>query len=209
MIISLINQKGGVGKTTLSLNIAHAFALDNKKVLLVDADTQQSALTWSEKRSSNLPFHVFALPTKTINREIQSFVKNYDFIIIDTSPRVTSVTESCVLASDLAIIPCQPSPYDVWASEESVKLVNKVKSVYKDNLKATFAINRKIVNTSIGRDVSEALTHMGVSVFKTTISQRVLFAEAAVNGMTVYDLEPEGKAAQEISKLVDEIKRTM
>jgi chromosome partitioning protein len=103
----------------------------------------------------------------------------------------------------LILIPVQPSPYDVWAAEEIVKIVGDVEG-FKDNLKTAFVISRKITNTVIGRDVAEALSGYEVPVLKSHISQRVAFAETAGEGKTVLETEPKGSASQEIITLTNE-----
>ncbi len=202
----MLNQKGGVGKTTLSVSIAHELARKNKPedVLLVDADPQQSALSWSEVRENKLPFAVIGMAKKSLHRDLPAIGKNYKHIIIDGPPRVTELARSCIMAADIIIIPCTPSPYDIWASEETVQLVKEA-SVYKENIKYFFTINRKIANTAIGRDVVDVLNNMEMKVLTSHICQRVIFAEAAASGKTVFDLEPESKASEEIEELVNEI----
>lgn len=116
MIISILNQKGGVGKTTLSIHISSTLALAGKKVLLIDADVQRSALDWASSRNSDPIFSVVGISTNTIHKEIQLLKQNYDFIIIDGPPRVYDVVRSAIAASDVIIIPVQPSPYDVWSA---------------------------------------------------------------------------------------------
>ncbi len=206
MIIGMLNQKGGVGKTTLSISVAHELARKNSPddILLVDADPQQSALNWSEVRESRLPFTVIGLAKKSLHRDLPAIGKNYKHIVIDSPPRVTELARSCIMASDIVIIPCTPSPYDIWASQETVQLVKEA-SVYKENLKYLFAINRKITNTAIGRDVVDILGNMGMDVLCSHVSQRVIFAEAAASGNTVFDLDSESKACEEIENLVSEL----
>jgi len=206
MIIGILNQKGGVGKTTLSTNIAHKLSElhPDENVMLVDADPQQSALSWVEARSDSPPFNVIGLASTTLHRDLPKMVSSYGYVVIDGPPRTTDLARSCIMASDLVIIPCTPSPYDVWASEETVKLLEEAK-IYKEKLKSVFVINRKITNTAIGRDVLEALEAFEIPTLATHVSQRVIFAEAAANGQTVLELEKHGKAAQEISCLVNEI----
>lgn len=204
MIIGVMNQKGGVGKTTLSISIAHKLSLLFPDVLVVDADPQQSSLNWSEMRNSKLPFTVIGFSKKSLHRDLPQIAKNYKHVVIDAPPRVTELARSCILASDCIIIPCTPSPYDVWASVEIVELIQEA-SVYKEKLKSAFVINRKIANTAISRDVADVLSKMDLPVLKTHISQRVIFAETAATGKTVFDIEPEGKAANEITSLVNEI----
>jgi chromosome partitioning protein len=206
MIIGILNQKGGVGKTTLSVNIAHELTRKNPnvKVLVVDSDPQQSALNWSEVREKSPPFDIIGFAKKSLHRDLPPIAANYEFIVIDGPPRVTELARSCIMASDIIIIPCTPSPYDIWASSETVALINESR-IYKEKLKSVFAINRRIINTAIGRDVAEALEDLKTPVLKSHVSQRVIFAESAASGMTVFDMEPEGKAAQEITNLVNEI----
>jgi chromosome partitioning protein len=206
MIIGILNQKGGVGKTTLSISIAHELARRGSadEVLVVDADPQQSSLSWSEVREGRLPFAVIGFSKKSLHRDLPPIAKNYKHVIIDGPPRVTEVARSCIMASDLVLVPCTPSPYDIWASAETVELIQEA-VVYKEKLKGGFVINRKITNTAIGRDVVDALKEMELPVLSAHVSQRVIFAEAAASGKTVFDIEPEGKAANEIVSLVSEI----
>jgi len=206
MIIGILNQKGGVGKTTLSTSIAHELARKSSSddVLLVDADPQQSALNWSEVREGKLPFAVIGMAKRSLHRDLPAIYKNYKYVVIDGPPRVTDLARSCIMASDIVVIPCTPSPYDIWASEETVQLVKEA-SVYKDNLKCYFTINRKIANTAIGRDVVEVLNSMDLNVIKSHVCQRVIFAEAAASGKTVFDIDSESKASEEVENLVTEI----
>ena len=206
MIIGILNQKGGVGKTTLSISIAHELARRSStdEVLVVDSDPQQSSLSWSEVREGKLPFVVIGFSKKSLHRDLPSIAKNYKYVIIDGPPRVTEVARSCIMASDIVLVPCTPSPYDIWASAETVDLIKEA-IVYKEKLKGVFTINRKIANTAIGRDVVDALAELELPVLNSHISQRVIFAEAVGSGKTVFDIEPEGKASNEIISLVSEI----
>jgi len=204
MIVSLLNQKGGVGKTTLAVHIASALALRGHRVLLVDADPQGSALDWSASRQTDALFPVVGLPTKNLHREIMPHLPNYDDIVIDGPPRVNELARAAIIAADIVLVPVQPSPYDVWAAKEIVDLLSEA-SIFKSDQKSAFVINRKIVNTAIGRDVAEALADYALPVFAASISQRVAFAESAAQGSTVLELEPSSTASQEMGRLVDEL----
>ena len=175
MIIGVLNQKGGVGKTTLSVNIAAALARTGKRVLLIDADPQGSALDWAAAREGDPLFSVVGLPKPSIHKELALVGEGYDVVVIDGPPRVTDLARSAIMASDIVLIPVQPSPYDIWAADEVVKLIQEA-SVFKENLKSVFVINRKIANTAIGRDVHEALEAYDLPTLKASIVQRVAFA---------------------------------
>lgn len=204
MIIGLLNQKGGVGKTTLAIHLATAFALQKKRVLLVDADPQGSALDWAASRQEEELFSVIGLPKAILHKNLPDMAADYDYIIIDGPPRSYEVARSAIMASDYILLPVQPSPYDIWAAKEIVDLIEEAK-VYKGDTKCAFVINRKITNTAIGRDVRDALSGYQIGTLDAAICQRVLFAESAASGSTVLEQAPTSSAAQEIISLTTEI----
>jgi chromosome partitioning protein len=145
------------------------------------------------------------LPKDTIHREIAVLSKGYDWVVIDGPPRVSTVAKSAIAASDMVVIPVQPSPYDVWAAREIVDLIAEVR-VLKEDLKAVFAVNRRIVGTAIGRDVAQNLAdYPTIGVLKASVCQRIGFAESAGLGKTVLETDPKGAAAEEVRALVAEI----
>lgn len=204
MIVGVLNQKGGVGKTTLSVNLTASFARGGSRVLLIDADPQGSALDWAAARQSEPLFSVVGLPRPTVHKEIAQIGHGYDHIIIDGPPRVTDLARSAIMASDVVLIPVQPSPYDIWAADEVVKLIDEAK-VYNEKLKSAFVVNRKIANTAIGRDVGEALVSYPIPSLTASITQRVAFSESAALGLAVYEMDSVGPAASEIEALVTEL----
>lgn len=204
-VIAVLNQKGGVGKTTLSVNLAGALAQDGARVLFIDADRQGSALDWDAIREGERLFPVVGKPTNTIHKDLAALKRGYDWVIIDGPPRVYDVAKSAIASADLVLIPVQPSPYDVWSAKEIVDLVEET-TPFAPNLKAAFVVNRKIVNTAIGREVVEALSSYPVPMLSAVVSQRVVFANSASSGQTVLETEPQGQAAQEIRTLANEIK---
>lgn len=117
---------------------------------------------------------------------------------------MTDLARSCIMASDLVLIPVQPSPYDIWASQEIVDLIKEA-AAYKPELQAAFIINRKIPNTAIGRDVEGALAEFELPVIETTIDQRVIFAESAAGGISVMEQDAKSQAAKEITTLAQNV----
>lgn len=207
MIIGILNQKGGVGKTTISINLASSLARSGARVLVIDADPQGSALDWLAARPENedAPFSVMGLPKPIIHKEVMKIRDDYDHIIIDGPPRVSDIVRSAIMASDVVLIPVQPSPFDIWAASEIVDLVRE-SAIYNEDRKSFFVISRKIANTAIGRDAAEALSSYEIPVMQSHLIQRVRFAESAAQGMSVYDDgEQNNPAAQEIEALKNEV----
>ncbi len=204
MIIGILNRKGGVGKTSLSTNLASALSLSGNRILLVDADPQESALDWQASREGETLFPVVGMAKPTLHKDIPELARNYDHILIDGPPGINDVARSAMMACDLVVIPVQPSPYDVWAADETVKLLTEI-TIYNDSLKGLFVINRKIKNTALGRDVASALGDYPLTVAQTAITQRVVFAESAASGLSVLELAPEGPASKELNALAKEI----
>ncbi len=200
MVISVLNQKGGVGKTTIAVNLAAVLARHGQRVLLVDADPQASSLAWSSARRGAPLFPVVAMPTATLHRDLPKLARDYEAIVIDGAPRLDAVGRSVILASDLVLIPVQPSPLDPWAAAHTLALVREAQA-FKPSVRAALVVNRRIAHTAIGRDIVGALAGYGLPILPVHLTQRVLYAESAPRGMSGIEASPHGAAACEVIEL--------
>jgi chromosome partitioning protein len=209
MIVALLNQKGGVGKTTLALHLAGEWARRDRRVTLVDADPQGSALDWSQQRiRDGAPrlFGVVGLARDTLHREAPEIARDADHVVIDGPPRVAGLMRSALLAADLVLIPVQPSPFDGWASAEMLALLSEAR-IYRPQLAARFVLNRCAARTVIARETAETLADHDPPVLSATVGQRVVFAEAAQSGRLAGEMDDDSPAAREIATLAAEIDR--
>ena len=209
MILAFLNQKGGVGKTTLALHLAGAWAAQGRRVILIDADPQGSALDWSQRRGhEGLPrlFSTIGLARDTLHREAPELARDADHVVIDGPPRVAGLMRSALLAADLVLIPVQPSPFDGWASAEMLALLREAR-IYRPELAARFVLNRCGARTVIARETAETLADHDPPLLAATIGQRVVFADAAQSGRLASEIDGDSPAAREIAALAAEIDR--
>ena len=214
MIISMVNQKGGVGKSTLAICLAYESVLQGNRVLLVDADPQASIMRWTDNRKESYPLShrlsAIALPKKTLHRDLPSMEHDYDIIIIDSAPRLSDITISVIAASDFILVPCTPSPYDIWASEDTINYIITLES-HNPNRKYAMAINSKRNGTAIARDMNDTIAELSkklgekIPVMKSEISKLTVFVNTAMFGLAVQEDDKELKASGEIAQLYKEI----
>lgn len=205
MIISFLNQKGGVGKTTLAINVAGCLAKSGDRVLLIDADKQGSASAWAALRQE-APFQVVSLARANMAKDALKLAADYTHTIIDGPPHAEEIARSCIIASDFVALPIEPSGLSTWASDLTVRQVREAQE-FKEMLKCGFVVSRKIGKTVIGREIRDMAAAAEIPVLDTEIEQRVGFAESMTMGQTIFEWAPKSTAAKEIEKLTKEIQR--
>ena len=203
MIISLINQKGGVGKTTAAVNLASGLAETGNRILVVDADPQGSVVQW-QSIADEAEFEVLHSPSPQLSKELKTVSRRYDHIVVDSPPAIEDITRAAIEASNLAIIPIAPSPLDIWSSKETIALVNTLGKKYR-KLNAKILIYRKIPGTRLGKEARDAMQSYNLDILATEISQRIVFVEAMIAGLSVLKYAPKSIAANEIRSLCVEI----
>lgn len=205
MIISFVTQKGGDGKTTLATNVAAEFAKQGQKVLLIDADEQASAREWASLRENDEP-KVIGLARSKMAGAVLGLAKEYDITVIDVPPRSREIARSCIVASDLVLLPIKPSHYGARAASSTVAQIREAQKT-RPNIKCAFVISMKKGNTMVGRYARQLVSEMGVAVLDTEIEDRTAFVLSAFAGESVAEYAPGSPADQEIKSLTEEIKR--
>ena len=209
-IITVCNQKGGTGKTTLSMNLAGALSLREHQVCVIDADPQGTATRWAASASDERPFPASVLGLSAargkVHREVRKLVENYDYIIIDCPPAADSpVPQSALLIADLGLIPIIPSPPDLWATLGIKTIVENAGDI-NEELKARLVVNQLQSNVGISRDALEILPEFGFEVCQTMLHHRAAYKQAALDGQSVHKGGSRAKAAiEEVEALTDEI----
>ena len=203
MIISFVNQKGGVGKTTTAINLAASLARQNHSIVFVDADPQGSAVKW-HAAESNQAFEILHSPGSLSLADIETLNASYDYVVIDAPPAIGDITRSILLASNTAIVPVSPSALDIWSCKGILDMIAQVQQQNSD-LEVKFLINRKIPGTRVGREVRRALEEFDTGILDSELCQRVAYIDAMKYGVSVMQYAPGSKAADEIEQLCEEL----
>jgi chromosome partitioning protein len=197
LTIALISQKGGVGKTTLAIHLATAFAAQDRQTLLVDLDPQTSAAEWKDARPAEQPY-VMAVPSSRLGKTLETARENgADVVILDTAPHSEGTALEAARSADLILVPCQPSIMDLRAMRKTADLLNYSK-------KPTYAVLNEVApQGTVADEAAKAITaQFGMAVCPVRLGQRVAFNRCLLAGQTAQEYEPGGKAAQEIDALM-------
>jgi chromosome partitioning protein len=203
LVISFLNQKGGVGKSTLSINVAACFALLEQRVLLIDADKQGTSSTWASLRSET-GFQVVSMSRENMARDALKLAADFDFTIIDGPPQAETISRSCIVASDLVVVPIEPGGASRWSSDLTVRQLKEAQEL-KPTLKCGFVVSRRIGGTVLGRDTRMMAADAGIPILETEIEQRVAYAEAMTMGKTIFEWAGRTQAITEIQALTHEL----
>jgi chromosome partitioning protein len=210
MIVAVVNQKGGCGKSTIATNLAAMFAAEGKEVLLVDADPEQhSAMNWCADRPEHLPkVHSSSLPARNLRKDADAIRQKWEIVIIDGGARVTEHAHAAVAAADWLVIPVKPSKVDLDATAQFLDVVQS-DMAKRDDLSGGLLLNQLQEGTAIGAAAREQLNGWDFPVFKSVLHSYVAFSEAAWQGQSVVEYQPKSKAASDIKAFLKELKRAM
>lgn len=204
MIITLAQQKGGSGKTTLAAHLAVAAALKGRSVAILDVDPQGSLGEWFEAREQRLGEDGTLLSFRTASgwgarREAKNLARDHDVVVIDTPPKSDLDIRSAFEAADLVVVPLQPTPVDLWATEPTLK------TIAKEGTPALLVLNRVIGRALLTAEMAGAIGTLGHAVAAARLGNRVAFAASMGDGGTVLEAAPSGPAAAEMAALAKEV----
>lgn len=193
--IAIISQKGGAGKTTLSVHLATAAALAGHKAAIIDLDPQGTAASWGDRRQADAP-EVVSGQASRLSFLIEAAQTNgADFLILDTAPNADQTALRAAQAADVVLIPCRAATFDLEAIKATLTLSQLAQ-------RPSFVVLNAIPPRSgIGREAADGLASQGARVAPAMLSQRAAFTHGVIDGRTAQEFEPDGKAAEEVSSL--------
>lgn len=212
-VIVVAGRKGGIGKSTIAGNLAAELTELGRSVTVLDADPQHSLVAWAEQGEGLLSQCVEKLETgstEELKARTRAAVKAVDMVIIDTPPGIPEIAFQAMLLADLVLLPCGPSPLDLFPMKEAMAMALKARAQRKAKLPKIRLVPSKVLkNTTLGRGLTSSLEQMGKKVLPE-IGQRIVVAEAVMSGLTVREYAPGSSAQLEfeaLAKAVDKIAR--
>jgi len=210
-IVAVAGRKGGIGKSTVTGNLAAEFAALGRSVLVLDADPQHSLVAWAEQGEGMLARCVEKVAGGAdLRSRARKAEKDSEVVLIDTPPGMPEVAYQAALAADLLLLPCGPSPLDLFALKEALSLGLKARAERRSKKpRIRFVPSKVLMTTNLGRGLASSLKDMGKKVLPP-IGQRVVVAEAVGRGLTVAEYAPGSPAHdefRELAKAVDKILR--
>ncbi|MDH5301885.1 MAG: AAA family ATPase [Gammaproteobacteria bacterium] len=205
-ILAISNQKGGTGKTTLSMNLAAGLARRGR-TLVVDADPQGSAGQWAGLAPDARPFPVSVINVAgNLAREVNRFRQDYQYVVIDCPPTLeTEVSRLAMSVADKVLIPVLPSPIDLWASVRLAKTLEQMRLSHPQ-LQAFMVVNQLESRNALSRAMQQALMEFEIPALNAMLNRRSIYRTSAIEGASVYCVGKRGQAAvQEIDSLIDEV----
>ncbi|MBO0953307.1 ParA family partition ATPase [Fibrella forsythiae] len=206
MIISVTSLKGGVGKSTVSQNLAVCFAHAGYKVCIIDVDTNQSAIHWSGLRPEDAPpVPVFGQPDGIeLAKNVKLISRDYEVVLIDGTPSLNKITSKIILLADLLLVPILASGLDMWATAQFLERYQDAVDEKERAIPAYFLMNQFQPNTNLAQEVKEALEETVIPVLQTTLKNRTAYREAVIKGLGVVEYKDE-KAKSETVALFNEL----
>jgi chromosome partitioning protein len=205
MILAVGNIKGGVGKTTLAINIAISRTLAGHDVLLVDGDEQRTALTFTDLRTAqmgNSGYTVVSLQGVSLRTQVRQLASKYDDIIIDVGGRDTGSLRAALTIAETFLIPVQPRSFDIWAIDQVAELVKEAREI--NTVRAVAVLNSADAQGHDNEEAAQAISEVeGIEMLNVTIGRRKAFPNAAAGGRSVLEQIPgDAKATNELASLV-------
>ncbi|OOF41673.1 partition protein [Rodentibacter rarus] len=202
-IISVLSQKGGSGKSTISINIARCLQLKGYNVVLIDTDPQASAREWNALASDEF-FPVYGCDKGISEKDIKQLEKLADFVVIDGAPRIEKSMADAIRLSNFILIPLKPSQFDIWACKDSIELV-QTRMQIDERLKAGLVLSQTNKQTNLTKDVVQFIDeNFDIPLLSQSTGLRVSYAEVLSDGRTVFEGQSK-EAKEEITQITDEI----